>query len=139
MEVAASFKWVIWRWIIFIYFWGFLLKNIENWNVISGFFWIKTSFLLGSKLFFQNIYVEITEFICSFQRTEKASRAHSVLITILIWNYYFISLLPYYYPYYHQRMVCYIIKEGLLSYNGEFVFIKGEFVFIKGDFIIFMA
>ena len=36
-------------------------------------------------------------------------------------------------------MVCYIIKEGLLSYNGEFVFIKGEFVFIKGDFIIFMA
>ena len=48
-------------------------------------------------------------------------------------------LLSYYYPYYHQRMVCYIIKEGLLSYNGEFVFIKGEFVFIKGDFIIFMA
>ena len=27
-------------------------------------------------------------------------------------------------------MVCYIIKEGLISYNGEFVFIKGEFVFI---------
>ena len=31
------------------------LKNIENWNVISGFFSIKTSFLLGSKLYFQII------------------------------------------------------------------------------------
>ena len=28
--------------------------------------------------------------------------------------------------------VCYLIKDGLLSYNGEFVFIKGEI-------IIFMA
>ena len=35
------------------------LKNIENWNVISGFFWIKTSFLLGSKLYFQNIYERV--------------------------------------------------------------------------------
>ena len=33
------------------------LKNIENWNVISVFFWIKTSFLLGSKLYFQNIWL----------------------------------------------------------------------------------
>ena len=36
-------------------------------------------------------------------------------------------------------MVCYIIKEGLLSYNGEFIFIKGVFVFIKGEIIILMA
>ena len=85
--LCCNFQWILIGW---------MDENLSTlWQKM--FFLIKTSFLLRSKLYFQNMYV--TEFICSFHPknveinefiwNEKASRAHSVLITILIWNYYF--------------------------------------------------